>query len=324
ALLLTALLALAVARASAFAPVALLVALLAVAQAPIAPLLDGYAVTVAERAGSSYGALRVWGSVGFTVAALAVGRLMGDRVSNLVLLAYAACLALGLVAVLGLSPLGERAAHPIFGSLGLLARNRPLAVLLLTAYLISTGGALLYNFLGIHLQELGASADLVGVAVAIGAASEFPVVAFGGRFLVRLGAPRLVALAILVYAARFAALTVIPSPAWTLPIQALHGLSFGAFLIASVPLVHRLAGPGQAATAQALLTAMSFGLGSITGSLLGGALLDRIGTVGLFRGAVGLMLLTLAVFLAGERAAGAPPSSTRNGDADRPRRPSPS
>ncbi len=307
ALLLAALLALAVTRVSAFAAVAALIALLAVAQAPIAALLDGYAVTVAERGGASYGGLRVWGSLGFTAAALAVGRLMGERVTGLALVAHAACLGLGLVAVLGLPPLAERSARPLLGGLGLLARNRPLLLLLLTAYLISSGAAILYGFLGIHLQALGGSTNLVGLAVAIGAASELPVVAFGGRFLARLGAPRLVALAILVYAARFAAVALIRSPEWILPVQTLHGFSYGAFLVASVTLAHRLAGPGHAAAAQALLTAVSFGLGSITGSLLGGALLDRVGTVGLFRAAAALMLLTFAVFLAGERPSSIPP-----------------
>src|SRR5690625_638928 len=42
----------------------------------------------------------------------------------------------------------------------------------------------------------------------------------------------------------------------------------------------RLAGREQAATAQALQTAMSFGFGSITGAIVAGALLDHIGTNG--------------------------------------------
>ena len=89
------------------------------------------------------------------------------------------------------------------------------------------------------------------------------------------------------------------------PLQVLHGLSYGAFLIASVTLARRLAGPGHAATAQSLLTAVSFGLGSITGSLVGGALLDCVGTAA-------IMLLALVVFVVGERvAAGLRPTRRR-------------
>ncbi|MEA2586583.1 MAG: transporter, family, 3-phenylpropionic acid transporter [Thermomicrobiales bacterium] len=304
AMVLAALVALALTRVSAFGSVAVLVAMLALVQAPIASLLDGYAVTVAERLGRSYGSLRVWGSLGYTVAALTVGRLMGERVSHLALVGFAICLGFALLSVLGLPALGERTARPLLGGLGLLLRNRPLALLLLVAYLIATSAAMMYGFLGIHLQELGASANLVGVAVALGAASELPVVALGGRLLARLGPARMVALAIVAYGVRFVAYGAIGEPEWVLPVQTLHGLSYGAFLVASVTLAHRLGGREHAASAQALLAAVSFGFGTITGSLVGGALLDRVGTAGLFRGAAVVMVVTLVVFLIGARATG--------------------
>jgi PPP family 3-phenylpropionic acid transporter len=157
----------------------------------------------------------------------------------------------------------------------------------------------MYGFLGIHLQELGGSANLVGIAIALGAASELPVVAAGGWLLHRVGATRLILVAILAYGTRFVVYAQLSAPGWVLPVQLLHGLSYGAFLIASVTLAHRLAGRDRAATAQALLTAVSFGFGTITGSLVGGALLDRIGAAGLFRSAALVMLLALAVTLVG-------------------------
>src|SRR5687768_11732080 len=84
------------------------------------PLLDGYAVTVAERSGGSYGGLRVWGSVGYTVAARAVGWLMGDEVSRLALVACSLCVGVGLPAVPGLPTLGERTSRPLLGGLRVL------------------------------------------------------------------------------------------------------------------------------------------------------------------------------------------------------------
>ena len=159
----------------------------------------------------------------------------------------------------------------------------------------------MYTFLGIHMQEMGGSASLVGLAFALSALSELPIVAFGGRLLARFGAFRLICFALVVYTVRFIAFSLITEPEWILPVQLLHGLSYGAYLMASVTLAHRIAGRQQAATAQALLTAVSFGFGSITGSLVGGALLDSIGTTGLFRGAAVLMLINLGVLLAGNR-----------------------
>ena len=295
---------------SSFLPLLPLIALLAFLEAPIASLFDGYGVTVSERLRTSYGSLRVWGSIGFTGSALLVGWLMGDDVTRLFFVAHALCLGGGLIATLGLPPLGERTARPLFGGLGLVTANRPLLALLLITYLMSTSVAAMYGFLGIHIEELGGGADLLGAATALAAASELPIVAFGGWFVARYGPVRLIALAIAVYAARFAAFTLAPGPEWILPVQLFHGLSYGAFLVASVTLAHRLAGREHAATARALLAAMSFGFGSITGSLAGGALLDRIGTDGLFRGASALLVLTLILFVGLDRAVGfAPPAS---------------
>jgi len=304
ALALGAVLALAVSRVSAFAPIFVLVAMLALASVPVAPLLDSYGMTLGDRFGLSYGSLRVWGSIGYMALVLILGWLMGDRVSALLLGAHAACLGLTLLSVFGLPHLAERRPRPLLGGLSEIRRNGPLMVLLAVAYLMSSGSAVMNVFLGIHMEDLDGTSSLVGPAFAISAASELPIVAFGGWFLVRLGATRLIGLAIIVYAVRFIAFSAITAPEWILPVQALHGLSYGAFLMASVTLAHRLAGRGHAATAQALLTAMSFGFGSITGSLAGGALLDRIGTVGLFRGAAVLMVGTLGVLIVAERAIG--------------------
>ncbi len=229
---------------------------------------------------------------------------MGERVDRLFFLAHALCLGLGLIATLGFPPLAERTARPLLSGLGQVTGNRPLLTLLVITYLMSSAVALMYGFLGIHLEEMGGSASLIGVATALGATSELPIVAFGGWFIARFGPVRLITLAIGVYAFRFAAFTLIPEPEWVLPIQLLHGLSYGAFLIASVTLAHRLAGHANAATAQALLAAMIFGFGSITGSLIGGVLLDRIGTDGLFRGAAALLVLTLVLFILANRVVG--------------------
>jgi PPP family 3-phenylpropionic acid transporter len=297
AISLAALIALAVTRATTFVPILILIGLLALATTPVASFLDGYAVAIGERLGPSYGSLRVWGSIGYTAAVFTVGRIMGDQVDRTFIVAYAACWAVTLLTTIGLPRLGERHARPLFSGFGAFRRNRPLMVLLATSYLVTSATAILNGFLGIRIKELGGGASLVGVAIALGAISELPVLAFGSWFLRRIGAPNLIAIAIAVYSLRLAVYGLITAPSWILPFQALHGLSYGAFLTASVLLAHRFAGREHAATAQTLLGAFSFGLGSITGSLVGGALLDAVGSAWLFRGAAMLMIMTLVAYL---------------------------
>jgi len=297
ALLIPAMLALVLTQLQGFWPIFLVVAILALLYAPTAPLIDSYGLMISERRKKSYGSLRVWGSLGFTAAVFVVGELMGADVTTLFLLAYSACLLLACASTFRLPRLSERSAGPLWGGLGAVTRNKPLVALLLTTFLISSSASAMYAFLSIHLRELGGSAELIGRAFALNAASELPVVAFGAWFLSRLGSTRLLGLAIVVYIIRFVAYALIPDPEWVLPVQLLHGLSYGAFLMASVTLVHGLAGRELAATAQGLLTSMSFGFGSISGSLVGGALLDRVGTVGIFWTAAGVLTLTLGVYV---------------------------
>jgi PPP family 3-phenylpropionic acid transporter len=299
-----ALLALIVTQVTSFPAVFALIALSALALAPAAPFLDGYALAADERGAVSYGGLRVWGSVGYTLAVLAVGRLMGAEVDRRFLVAHAVFLAVALAATWWLPAMGARERRPLLAGLQALARNRAVVALLAVSYLAGAGAGAVYGFLAIRMEELGASTGLIGLAIALGAFSEMPVVAFGSAFLRWLGATRLIALAIAVYTVRLAAYGVLTAPAWFLPVQLLHSLSYGAFLIASVTLVHRLAGREHAATGQALLAAVSFGLGNLTGSIAGGALLDAAGSDWLFRAGALLMIATLAVFLALDRLIG--------------------
>lgn len=300
-LLLAAGIALVATQPTQFASLLLLMSGLACVLVPIAPLMDSYAVNEAEYRGTSYGSLRVWGSIGYTVMVLVTGEVLGDRVTSRFLLWYAGCLLLGWVSIFGLPRLAERRPRPLLDGLQAVRRSRPFLLLLFVAYLLASGYAVISSFLSIHIQELGGSASVVGAAFAVSAIGEFPVLFFSGWILNRLGARRVLVIAICSYIARFAVLSFAPDAAWIIAAQLFHGLSFGAFLIASVTLAHRFVGKENAATAQALLGTMSIGFGSITGSLTAGALLDVVSTYTIFRGVTVLMMITLVVFALGSR-----------------------
>ncbi len=83
ALLSTATVGLLLTGASSYAQVALLVSLFALFGSTAAPLLDSYGVTLGAVGGTSFGRLRVWGSVGYTLVVWLVGTAMGATVSTL-------------------------------------------------------------------------------------------------------------------------------------------------------------------------------------------------------------------------------------------------
>jgi PPP family 3-phenylpropionic acid transporter len=99
---------------------------------------------------------------------------------------------------------------------------------------------------------------------------------------------------VLLYAVRMLLLAVVDSSGGVIALQAMHGLTFGGFLVVCIPRAHQLAVGRHPATVQALLTMAAFGLGNVVGSFLGGALLDH--TRAAYVGVAVLMLAVLAVY----------------------------
>src|SRR3954454_22284041 len=184
ALACAALAALFLTQVNGFVPILLLIMLLALVSAPVSPLLDSYGVRVSAERGASFGQFRVWGSIGYTIMAGAMGWLMGGKVSTLFLIGYA----IGLLITCGitfglpsrLQPGDLRRTWR--GAAGVL-RRPAMIVLLLTVYLVSSSTSSVIGFFGIYLQAIGGSAAQVGTASAVASLSELPVMAFGAALI---------------------------------------------------------------------------------------------------------------------------------------------
>lgn len=299
ALVLAALTALMISQVTSFITLVPLMILLAVSLAAVPAMLDGFAMLISAQEGIAFGRLRVWGSVGYILSVWLVAWQMGQKVSNFFLLAYAAALLLACASTLGLPrvPALAQAKQPMWQGISAMVRNPAVALVLLTVYLVTSNANIMSNYLSIYITELGGTAQMIGTASAVAAISELPVMIFGHGLLSRFSSRKILALAVAVYFVRFLLYSIPLSGLWILSAQVLHGLSFGLYLMASVTLVHELAGRDRAATAQGLLSSTSFGFGAITGALVGGALLDQLGAVGIFRVAAGGMIVALAVGL---------------------------
>jgi predicted MFS family arabinose efflux permease len=300
ALLLTAIFAIAMANAETFTTVFVFVTALAFSLVPLRALLDSYAVAVSERTGRNFGTIRSWGSIGYFIAVLGLGRIMGKDVDSLFLYAYAGFLLFSLASMWFLPNLAAKQPSHIIDGLRDVQANKPLLLLLLIAFLLMVAYATIYLALGIHMRDsLGGSTTQVGIAFAVGAAAELPAFIWGGRLIRKMGERRLILVVIVSYAVRFLLLWLVTDASWVIAVQAMHMTTFALFLVVSVPLAHKLEGGHHPATTQALLTTTSFGFGNIVGSVGGGALLDHVTTSELFLVVFGLLCVTLLIFVIG-------------------------
>jgi PPP family 3-phenylpropionic acid transporter len=268
---------------------------------PVVPLIDSAVLDLVAGTGETYGRIRVWGSIGFTLITWLVGLVLREQGLNWLFYSYAGLLTAAAFAALGLPARRQSWAASFGASLGRLLRQRPLLLFLAGSFLTGSALQTSYSFFPLYLQRLGGDAAWVGAAGAISALSEMPVIFFSSRLFQSLGVAGALALGHLAFAVRWWLLSGLRAPALALATQAMHGLSFGPFLTAGIAFVEERTPPGMHATAQSLLTAMAFGLGAAAGALGGGWLYDTVGPARMFAVGGGAAFLGMLAVLAAAR-----------------------
>lgn len=303
-LLVAAVMALILAQLTSFVPFMITFAILAFALVPIPSLWDSYAVSAVERGGAPYGSLRVFGSLGFTCTVLIMGAVMAGGLSVVFIYVYAAWHLITFLVTFRLPPLSERRRRNLLDGIKVVLRKQSYLLILVVAFIINTGYALLNIYLHMHVESIGGNTRIASYAFATSALSELPVFVLGAVIIRKLGARNMIYVSLAFYIFRFALLGFVPVTTAVLLGQMVHGLSFGMFLMASVTLAHRLVGRENAATAQALLAMMGMGLGNIVGSFIGGYVIEHTTTTIMYRGVMVTMMLAAVVFVVGTRLLG--------------------
>jgi PPP family 3-phenylpropionic acid transporter len=254
-------------------PLYLALGLFAFCRAPVLPLTDASALECARATGSSYGAMRMWGSLGFLVAALVTGALIERLGSAAVLPATVVSLALA-AGTAWLMPAPPPTGHPQALDATLrLVRDGELWLFLIASVLGYLATAAYDAGFSLHLQGLGLDARFVGQAWAVGVASEVVFMLLQGAIFRRFSAEKAFAFSLAVAALRWGLLSRVTSPAVILMLQPLHGITFGCFYTAGVTVMRDRGGPHAPAAAQGLF-ASSLALGSMTGMWATGRILE--------------------------------------------------
>lgn len=274
---------------------------LAAAGSGMIPMLDSRTVDLLGDDRDRYGRARAWGSAGFIVVSLAVGVLI-ERIGPAGLfLVYVPGLVL--VSVVGWALLGgpSRAGRRVLRVtaeevVGLL-RQRRLALFLVGSILLWTAVAAVSTFFSIHLIALGAPAEIVGLAWALGALVEVPLMFSFDRIVRRVPAEWLIVFAVVVFAVRAAGFALAPSVAVVLIVAPLGGVGFAFFFVGTVTYVARVAPPRLQATAQGIYSGTAFSVGTVLGAILGGQVAGVLTLRGLF-GVCAIVAAAAAVVIA--------------------------
>jgi MFS transporter, PPP family, 3-phenylpropionic acid transporter len=243
---------------------------------------------VALEQAKDYGRVRMWGSVGFMLVALGVGRLAPDAPLWCVPASIASLLFLTHLSSWRLPKNAPLPTNPSLPSVRTLLKVRPFQALLVSTSLGHASHVAYELCLSLHLSDLGFDA-WIGAAWTIATFFEVVLLATSRHLFSRFPATVLLMAALLVTIGRWLFLWQVESLLWLMLMQPLHAITFGLRWLASISLVKRLAPKGSLATTQGLfLTATA--LGSAAGMLVWGTLYREIGSA-VFVGAAAVGVL---------------------------------
>jgi PPP family 3-phenylpropionic acid transporter len=154
-----------------------------------------------------------------------------------------------------------------------------------------------------HVTGLGLPSRVASWAVASGVALEVGVLAAAPALLRKVGPERLLAIALASGVLRWGLTAMAHAEVAVVGVQALHGVTFGAFWVAAVHLLSSRAPPAVAASAQSLLYLSCWGIGGFIGIPLATQVMAHAGSSVMFAGLAGVSVLATGVWVAATRGA---------------------
>ena len=240
----------------------------AAAQTALMPLGDSITLAAVRRDGIDYGRVRVWGSVSFILAAVVSGVVLshgafarsgGNTILALVLIASTILLA-ACVAIPTTPPEATKRFRGV--ELRSLARDKRFWQFVAVAATLQASHQVYYGFGTLYWRSLGFSDGVIGVLWAEGVVAEIALFWQGSQLLMRFGPLGLMILGGGAGVVRWALMGIVPGLLAAVMLQLLHALTFGATHLGAMNYLSRTVPPGAAASAQALYSGASSGIGS--------------------------------------------------------------
>ena len=250
----------------------------------IMPTSDSMAVSVSQQAGTGYGSVRVWASLGWIGAVLSAGWLI-ERVGfggafggvSLMWVLGAALLLFIPSSYFAAQKDIELAKPSLRLAVGHIRRDRILLGFAVTVIFVGFLNNGVLQFENVFLSQLGASKQLISVAGILSAIVELPFMIYADRFVRRLGAHRIMLIALMMLSLQRLTVFIFPLIATIMIVRFIGGVSFSFYTISYVSLISARTKSSETGTVLALYTVTLSGLVSMLAAPVSGVLFDAYG-----------------------------------------------
>ncbi|MBL0346670.1 MFS transporter [Candidatus Villigracilis affinis] len=267
-----------------FPLIIIIVFLHALAASGIAPLSDSMAVTVSQESGSGYGSVRVWGSLGWIVTVLSSGWLTARYGFIAAFIGVAVMWLIAASLIFFIQPrffssrqISTQPKPNLRVALQYIWQDKVLRGFAFALIVIGFFNNGVLQFENVFLSELGATKQIISVAGILSAVVEIPFMIYSDKIVQRVGAHRLllVALSMTIFM-RLSVLTL-PSIITIMVVRFIGGVAFSFYTISFIKLISSRTQPTETGTVLAIFSVTLAGLVNIVASPVSGAIFDVIG-----------------------------------------------
>ena len=292
-------------RQTDFLPIIIVIFLHSLAASGIMPLSDSMAVTVSQESGMGYGSVRVWASLGWIFSVLVSGQLV-ERFGYIA--GFIGVTAMWLIAATVVlfirqhhfthTQTQDQPKPGLRVAIRRVIQDRTLlgfAIALVAIGFLNSG---VLQFENVFLAELGASKRLISVAGILSAIVELPFMIYADRFVHRVGAHRLMLMALVMTFIQRIAVLILPFIPTIMIVRFIGGVAFSFYTISFVGLISGRTQSSETGTVLALYTVTIAGLVNIVAAPVGGAIFDVVGARWLYAfSAIGYIIAVISLWL---------------------------
>jgi PPP family 3-phenylpropionic acid transporter len=260
------------------------------------PLAESLTLAHLATTNGHYSRIRMWGSLGFIVAAVVLGYLIDiTGIASLLWFLLAVQISLFALSYTLPEPNVEPHEHDHF-SIWQVIKQPNVIALLVGCSLMVTAHGVLYNFYSIYLSEHGYSKGAIGLLWSVGVICEIGIFMLMPKIMARFSLKTILMISLVLAVIRFTLIGVSVDSLWMIILaQTLHAATFGSFHAASVEVVTQFFKGRHQAKGQAIYNSVAYGVGGAIGGVAGGYALQYLGGQQTFVLAAVFPLLGLAV-----------------------------
>ena len=242
----------------------------------ILPQAETLTLGLTEKGGGNYSRIRLWGSIGYMLAVVGVGygvEWWGVKIVEPVVIAFMLVLLISAWVL----PRSEQQERNMLRHDRLREHfwQRPVIIFLFAAILVTISHAPYYTFFDLYMRKLGYTPSQSGWLITLGVIAEIGLFMIAQSIIQRWRFGLILHLALIICALRWIMLATLGD--WLpvlLLVQVLHAVTFALMHTLAMHFVHNKFPPKQRGRAQAIYSALTYGVGGAAGNFIAGAIWD--------------------------------------------------